>query len=171
MYRHFDREGVLGASGGTERHVQLLGLRPPPLSTEGIKSPALSLFIRDPVDMTPGPPIFLWSYVKVTAFFSSILDSWITQKEENFSWVCIYLLISVQTRRLGGDELVPTPRRTGALWCPTPRGNTKVLVWSQQCIDRAFALFIIEGHSDWTYHCWPSFNSFTRILFYFIKSA
>ena len=58
MYRHFDRKGVLGASGGTERHVQLLGLRPPPLSTEGIKFPVLSLFIRDPVDMTPGPPSF-----------------------------------------------------------------------------------------------------------------
>ena len=86
-------------------------------------------------------------------------------------YIKMHLLISVQAPRQAGDELEPTPRRRGVLWCPTPRGNTKVLVWSQQCIARVLALFVNEGHSYWTYHCWPSFNSVTRILFYFIKAA
>ena len=59
----------------------------PPLSTEGIKSPALSLFIRDPVYMTPGPPSFcdfMWRSLL------SFLQFWIlvSHRKKKTFWVC-----------------------------------------------------------------------------------
>ena len=106
MYRHFDRKEILGVNGRTERHIQVPGLRPPPLSTEGIKSPALSLFIRDLVYLTPVSPIFLWSMSRSQFSFLRFWIIVLHRKKKTFP-ECAVVQINLFTNSFPN----PTPGR------------------------------------------------------------